>query len=35
MIGLDILKILFDVDGVEELKKMYPQAKYDASMDET
>lgn len=34
-IGVNILKILFDVDGVEELRRLYPQAKYDATMDET
>jgi hypothetical protein len=34
-IGVNILKLLFDVDSVEELREMYPQAKYDAVMDET
>ena len=34
-IGLNILKILFDVDSVEELRERYTQVKYDASMDET
>ena len=34
-IGVNALKILFDVDSVEELRKQYPQAKYDAVMDET
>jgi len=34
-IGLNMLKILFDVDSVEELKKRYPQAKYDAFTDKT
>jgi hypothetical protein len=35
MIGVNILKILFGVDDVEELRKQYSQAKYDAVMDET
>jgi len=30
-----VLKILFGVDDVEELREQYPQAKYDAVMDET
>jgi hypothetical protein len=34
-IGLNIFKILFDVDSVDGLREMYPQVKYDASMDET
>jgi hypothetical protein len=34
-IGVNILKPFFDVDSVEELKKRYPQVKYDAAMDET
>ncbi len=32
---VNILKILFDVENVDELKKKYPNAKYDSSMDET
>src|SRR6266568_8898134 len=34
-IGVNVLKILFGVDDVEELRKQYPQVKYDAVMDET
>ena len=34
-IGINVLKILFGVDDVEELRRQYPQAKYDAVMDET
>ena len=33
-IGVNVLKILFDVENVEELRKRYP-GKYDALMDET
>jgi len=33
--GLNILKILFDVKDVEELKRKYPDEKYDAVGDET
>jgi rubredoxin len=33
-IGMNVLKILFDVEDVEELRKRYP-GKYDALMDET
>jgi hypothetical protein len=34
-IGINVLRMLFGVDDVEELRKQYPQAKYDAVMDET
>jgi hypothetical protein len=34
-IGVNVLKILFGVDDVEELRRQYPQVKYDAVMDET
>ncbi len=35
-IGMNVLKILFGVDDVEELKKSFPDAKkYDGMMDET
>ena len=33
-IGVNVLKILFDVESAEELRKRYP-GKYDALMDET
>jgi hypothetical protein len=34
-IGINVLKLLFDVDSVKELKEKYPKAKYDSIMDET
>jgi len=34
-IGINILKLLFDVDNVRELKEKYPKAKFDALMNET
>lgn len=34
-IGMNVLKILFGVDDAEELKRIFPNAKYDAAMDET
>ncbi|MHB2035463.1 MAG: hypothetical protein ACYCPW_01795 [Nitrososphaerales archaeon] len=34
-IGVNILKLLFDVENVKELKEKYPKAKYDSVMDET
>ncbi len=34
-IGVNILKMLFDVENVKELKEKYPKAKYDSVMDET
>jgi len=34
-IGVNVLKILFGTDDVEELRRQYPQVKYDAVMDET
>lgn len=34
-IGVNILKMLFGVESVEELRKTHPNPKYDAVMDET
>ena len=34
-IGVNILKMLFDIENVKELKEKYPKAKYDSVMDET
>lgn len=34
-IGVNILKILFGVESVQELRKIHPNPKYDAVMDET
>jgi hypothetical protein len=34
-LGVNILKMLFDVENVKELKEKYPKAKYDSVMDET
>ena len=34
-IGVNILKMLFDVENVKELKEKYQKAKYDSVMDET
>jgi transposase-like protein len=34
-VGINFLKIMFDVEDVNELKKKYPYEKYDATADET
>ncbi len=34
-IGVNILKMLFGVENVEELRKIHPDPKYDGVMDET
>jgi hypothetical protein len=34
-IGINVLKLLFDVENVKELREKYPKAKYDSVMDET
>ena len=34
-IGVNTLKLLFDVENVKELKVKYPKAKYDSVSDET
>jgi predicted transcriptional regulator len=33
-IGVNILKMLFDVENVKERKEKYPKAKYDSVMDD-
>lgn len=34
-VGINFLKIMFDVENVNELKKKFPHEKYDATADET
>ena len=34
-VGINLLKILFNVENVEQLRKKYPDEKYDAVADET
>jgi hypothetical protein len=34
-VGINILKMLFDVEDVKELKEKYPKAKYDSVMHGT
>jgi hypothetical protein len=34
-IRINILKLLFDVENVKELKEKYPKAKYGSVVDET
>jgi hypothetical protein len=34
-VGINLLKVMFDVDNVNELRKKYPHEKYDGVADET
>lgn len=35
VVGINFLKVMFDVENVKELKKKYPEEKYDGVADET
>ncbi|HAG50358.1 MAG TPA: hypothetical protein DCL42_03360 [Deltaproteobacteria bacterium] len=35
IVGINLLRVMFDVENVKELRKKYPHKKYDGVADET